>query len=193
MRCFRDVAHTSLFVFSDAVSQGGVRRAVPPALEKPFSVFWELFLKPLSRRDVYSTLDFSPGLPGAGWKQPSPLGHFSTKWALKTWEGCGSRKECGGVPKLCIQTVITPPFFCPSLLSLSLHLPLSIFAKLVLLAWHERWLLPKHQDKRYILKPICCLTESLCLSLPQYPFPPPSSSSPPVVAASAVYIEARCL
>lgn len=53
---------------------------------------------------------FSLGPLGAGWKQPSPLGHFSTEWALKMWEGCGSRKECGGFPKLAVQTVVTPPF-----------------------------------------------------------------------------------
>lgn len=46
---------------SDAVSEGGVRSAVPPALEKPFSVFRELVLMPLSRRGIYSPLDFLPG------------------------------------------------------------------------------------------------------------------------------------
>lgn len=53
----RDAVHPSLF----AVSEGGVRSAVPPALEKPFSVFGELALMPLSRRDIYSPLDFLPG------------------------------------------------------------------------------------------------------------------------------------
>lgn len=64
---------------------------------------------------------FSPGPLGAGWKQPSPLGHFSTEWALKTWEGCGSRKECGGVPKL----AVTPPFLPPSPFSASFSLNFS--------------------------------------------------------------------
>lgn len=106
-------------------ADGGVWSAVPPALEKPFSVFRELILTPLSHRDIYRPLDFFSGPLGAGWKRPSPLGYFSMEWALKTWEGCGSWKECGGVPKLAVQTVITPPVLPPFFLCISLSLNFS--------------------------------------------------------------------
>lgn len=52
---------TNFCIYSDAVCDGGVENAVLPALEKPFSVFKELVLMPLSRRDIYRPLDFLPG------------------------------------------------------------------------------------------------------------------------------------
>lgn len=58
----RDVVHTSLSaVFDDAAFEGGVPSTIPPDLEKPFSVSRELVLMLLSRRDIYSLLDFLPG------------------------------------------------------------------------------------------------------------------------------------
>ena len=85
---------------------------IPPDLEKAlfFSVSGELVLMPLSRRDIYSLLDFLPGRLEPDESGRLHWGISARSRAPKTWEGCGSREECGGVPALAVQTPETPPF-----------------------------------------------------------------------------------
>lgn len=136
-------------------------RAIPPALEKPFSVYGELiFNAPLTHAETFTDLlifflFFFCGPLGTGWKRPSLLGHFSTEWALKTWEGCRSWKECGGVPKLAVQTVITPPF-------LSSFASSALPSLLIQRSWRER----RFQDNGCA----CCLRP--CPPLPRDPRTP---------------------
>lgn len=75
-----------------------------------FSVSGELVLMPLSRRDIYSLLDFLPGRLEPDESGRLHWGISARSRAPKTWEGCGSREECGGVPALAVQTPETPPF-----------------------------------------------------------------------------------
>lgn len=161
-------------------AEGGVWSAVPSALEKPFSVFRELILTPLSHRDIYRPLDiFFPGRlePDERGRLHWGISARSERWKRGRDVGAGRNvEEFQSSP---FKRSLLLPFSLPSL---SLHLSLLISVAFALLAWHERQLLPKQQNKRSV----CCL----CPSLPQYP---PSSSSPPGVAGSVVYSEAWCL
>lgn len=128
---------------------------------------------------------FSPGPLGAGWKQPSPLGHFSTEWALKTWEGCGSRRECGGDPTLAVQTVVTPPYSPPSA---SFCIILSQFPlnSLCFIGMTLNATIAKtNQIKDYIWNPFVafvCVCPSLSILSPSCIL-----LSPPVVAGGGLY------
>lgn len=123
----------------------------------------------LSRRDIYSPLDFLPGR--LELDESSRI-----RWGISARSECWKRGRDVGAGRN-VEEFQSSPFkrsqLRLTLAPLSLHLSLSLSVELALLAPNERPLLPKHQDTTLFWK---WLVSCECLSLPQYPFsfyPPP--------------------